>query len=76
MAKKKKEIEEQEDFTQPPQLSDEESEIVEFVRKNYQVPDTVQTVHVTEDKQVFYNYNAASVHAKSNRLKIFSIKWV
>ncbi|HMG89268.1 MAG TPA: hypothetical protein VK589_04390 [Chryseolinea sp.] len=51
------------------------AQAVEFVRQNYSVPETVGIVHVTEDKQVFYKYNAARIYAQEKKVKIFTIKW-
>jgi len=88
MAKKKQQEDEsqaeefsQKDFLQgePVEIGvtiEDESQAVAFVHQHYTPPDNVKAVHVTEDKQVFYKYNAARVYAAEKKVKIFTIKWV
>lgn len=46
---------------------------IALVRKKYKVPAGTRTVHVTEDKQVFYVTNPARVYASQKNVKLFSI---
>lgn len=84
MAKKKDNAEhEQDEFNPgvqdtPQKFADSiesEEDAIEYVRKNFNVPEHVKTVFVAQDRNVFYRSNTASVHAKQNNLKLFAIKW-
>ena len=52
-----------------------EAQAVEYVRNNYQVPESVKTVYVTSDKQVFYRRNPAMLYQNETKVKLFAVTW-
>lgn len=54
-----------------------EADALAFVKANYVIPEGIKTLHVTQDKNVFFPADRASAvdHAVKRNLKLFSIQW-